>query len=116
MSFTYVRLIQIKNDTTHAEYIITSVDFNSRGEWEPVGQILINKKDKTYEFQPSRSIDAKIIPPTFFALSKAEREILLGTKYKDFGWSVGSLRVHHWATAFIEEGFFPECFPPNFSF
>jgi hypothetical protein len=116
MGISHVKLTQVRNEDILVEYIVQSFDFNPLGEWEQIGRLLINKQEKTYEFLPSKIwTDYKAIPPSIFYLEKTERDLLLQTQYKDYGWELGALRIHHWATSFIDENFFPLQFPPVFS-
>jgi hypothetical protein len=115
MGVSHVKLIRVRNEDILVEYIVQSFDFSPSGEWEQIGRLLINKQDKTYEFLPSKIwMDYKALPPSIFYLEKAERDLLLQTQYKDYGWELGALRIHHWATSFIDENSFPPCFPPIF--
>lgn len=115
MVVTHVKFFRVNEDHTWVEYIVKSFDFNDSRNWEQIGQVLINKQDKTYEFKPSKIwTDCKMVPPSVFCVEKTERDNLLKTTYKGFNWGIGVARIHHWATSFIDEGSFPPYFPPSF--
>lgn len=90
MTFVHVRLSKLKQNDALIEYLVESFDFNEQREWEAIGKIAIAKWQQSYEFQPERVwSDRRIIPPSIYGLPEAEREQIVKSKYREYGWAPG---------------------------
>ncbi|MDY6805344.1 MAG: hypothetical protein SXA11_16255 [Cyanobacteriota bacterium] len=115
MSFAHLRINKLEQDNFIVEYLVESFDFNEEKEWEKVGKLVINTAAKNYEFQAAKIwIDRPIIPPEVFRLDETERQQVIQSQYRDYGWGAWSILIHHWAVSFIQKESFPEYHPLSF--
>jgi hypothetical protein len=115
MSLAHIRLIQTRQDAGTAEYNVESPDFCSPPQWQAIGELLLRKAEKRYEFRPSAIwTEKKAIPPEVYASDEAERTRLLASKYRGFGWGAWAMIVHGYASQFLKSENYPEKHPATF--
>jgi hypothetical protein len=112
MSLVHLKIKQIRLDDDFVEYEVESIDFNEEMEWEKIGEIKIRKNSKDYLFTVSeKHKDKKIIPPTLYSKEEKERENLLNSEYKGFGYGAWSMRINNWINSFIKQNDYPAIYP-----
>ncbi|WP_449416448.1 hypothetical protein [Phormidium nigroviride] len=114
MSFAHLRLSQITQDDYLIKYLVESFDFNPEKNWQPVGTLIINKKDKIYDFQPGLIWqENQILPPFIYGLNEDKKNQIMSA-YQGYGGGAWAMQIHHWATVFIKRKSFPLYHPLTF--
>lgn len=112
MSLSHVRLMRSARSGDEIEYKVQSPDFDTEGKWADIGRLKLIVKANDYVFEPFLPITArKFLPPSIYKLPEAERQRLLATEFKDFGWGAWAMTIHHYAVTLLRSGEFPEHHP-----
>ena len=112
MSLAHVRMTKVNDSGANVEYAVETFDFSGTGNWEPIGTLKIRMGKANYDFEMSETARLhKVLPPEIYGLDERERENMINTQYKEFGWGAWSMRIHQWAVRFINEKSFPEKYP-----
>ena len=112
MSLAHVRMTKVNDSEASVEYLVETLDFGSTGNWEPIGNLRVDKAKARYTFEMSATArHQKVLPPEIYELDERARADLINSTYKEFGWGAWSMRIHQWAVRFIKENSFPETYP-----
>jgi hypothetical protein len=112
MSLSHVRLLRLGTASDVIEYKVESPDFESSGHWTDIGRLKLIVSAADYEFEPFLPTRVKkMLPPHIYKLPAAERQRLLESEFKDFGWGAWAMTIHHYAQALLRGGEFPEYHP-----
>jgi hypothetical protein len=112
MSLAHVRLVKVAESSDVVEYKVQSPDFDSSGKWADIGRLRLFASAAEYEFDPFLPTSVqKLLPPSIYKLSEAERQRLLDGEFKDFGWGAWAMTIHHYAETLLRNGKFPERHP-----
>jgi hypothetical protein len=112
MSLSHVRLVRSTKGSDEVDYKVQSTDFDTEGKWADIGRLKLLVKTDDYLFEALLPISArKFLPPSIYKLPEAERQRLLATDFKDFGWGAWAMTIHHYAVTLLRNGEFPEHHP-----
>lgn len=112
MSLSHVRLLRTAISKDQVNYKVQSPDFGVEGQWADIGNLKLAIPENDYKFEPFLPISAKkFLPPHIYRLPDAERQRLLATEFKDFGWGAWAMTIHHYAETLLRDGAFPERHP-----
>ena len=112
MSFCHIQLRKADENDTSITYAAISPDFNDKLLNEKMADIVLNKRQKTYEFFPGEKwVSEKTLPPMFFSMPEERQNELLEKEYEGYGNGAWTMRIHRWISQFIQEGAFPDIFP-----
>lgn len=112
MSAVHIRLERCSDNQDSVEYKVQSPDFDERRDWSEIGRLKLNPAAGDYTFEPSLPIRARrFVPPELYKLPEPERERLLASDYKEYGWGYWAMAIHHYAMSLLQEGVFPTHHP-----
>ena len=112
MSFCHLRLNRLESDPVYALYIVESPDFDTEKRWTEIGKLYLDKSKVIYSFTISDGWKwHKVVPPWVYGLSDNERIKFLEDEYKDHGCGAWTMRIHHYATQFLQKNEYPEKHP-----
>lgn len=115
MSLCHLRLVKSREDSSDVIYRVESPDFSDSENWQEIGQLKIQKNLGNYEFsQGGALLNHKIVPPWIYGLSEEQQETQLRNQYRDHGWGAWTMRIHHYASTFLEENSYPDNHPKGF--
>lgn len=115
MSQVHIRLMRTRQDIEGNEYVVESPDFSKSSEWQVVGKLVFSKKAGRYEFKPTTVWSkGRALPPEIYAFEEVERESLIASKYRGFGWGAWAMMIHGYASQFLKTGNYPDKYPPIF--
>jgi hypothetical protein len=112
MTLCHIKLKKIDENNTSVTYAAISPDFNEKFSNEKMADIILNKRQSTYEFIPGKKwVSEKTLPPMFYSLPKEKQNELLENEYKGYGNGAWTMRIHHWISQIFLKGVFPDTYP-----
>ena len=109
MSRVHVHFIKESEDGYRISYRIESPDFSANRNSEPIARITINRREKSYSFEPLGELaKEKVVPPSVYDLPEAACEQALRVQYEGFGYGGWTSRISKVVRRLIASDEFPD--------
>ena len=103
---THMLLRREAHDDDVVSYLVVSLDFNPKDEWQPIGRLTIRKREGRFDFEPLNEWAEMGI-----TISQQDNRSLRELADASEHWMRWRYRIRAWAMHLIEQQSFPEVYP-----